>query len=59
MTLKINSDGNLIIERGTISENKDILEVLSPHIDDENELKNFLLQLEGRKVLLGDSNLCG
>lgn len=59
MILKINPSGDLIVERGTISENEDLLEALSPHINDEKELKNFLFQWEDRKVLFGDPGLCG
>ena len=59
MIIKINKSGELIIERGTNSENKDILDVLSSHITDKQELKNFLMQWQDRQIIYGNSGLCG
>lgn len=56
---KILSDGRLIIERSDDISNKELVEILSPHITNPIELNNFLSQWQNSEIICGRPDLCG
>ena len=57
--VKITPNGLLHIERGDDVSNHALLDALEPYVKNKSEIRNFLLQWEGREVLLGMGDLCG
>jgi hypothetical protein len=61
-TLEILSDGRLRFTRGNAEFNKNMIEILSEIIDDEevmSQLHSFFQGSEEVELLVGDSILCG
>jgi len=57
--IKIQADGQLIIERGSNKANEEMFNIFADQIKNVDELSNFLFQWPDRQVLIGRTDLCG
>lgn len=57
----INSDGSLVVSRGTPSENQFFSDLLQDLLSPEQmqEIRTFFAFSTGNERIVGDSNLCG
>ena len=59
MKIKIQPDGQILLERQGGSVDEAQYEALLNLVKDKDKLRNFLFQWKDRKILLGQADLCG
>jgi len=59
ISIKILSDGKIMIERGGKEIDEKVYDLLSSYLNDSKKLKNFLFQWKGSELISGFPDLCG